>query len=60
MELDSDDDYKQIDMEKMCRACMVETEEMKSVFLTDSTFGESVPRITEMLMSFTTVQVYKQ
>ncbi|CAG9766011.1 unnamed protein product [Ceutorhynchus assimilis] len=46
----------QIDLNKLCRACLNESSEMRSIFLPDSSTGESLV-IADMLMDFANIQV---
>lgn len=46
-----------INTDKICRTCLVEGSDMKSVFSIDESNGETF-RLYEMLMSCTSVQVY--
>lgn len=46
----------QFDINKICRACLSEKGEMRSVFLADETIGQAM-RLAEMIMGFSAVQV---
>lgn len=47
-------------MEKICRSCMSEKEDMKNVFETSETVMGQTLKIFEMLMACATVQVNRQ
>lgn len=46
----------QIDLNKLCRTCLTENEQMRSVFVSDESTGQNLT-IADMLMNFTNVQV---
>lgn len=52
-------DNRNFDINKICRACLSEKDEMRSVFLTHEDVNQqhSLRSLAEMLMGFTTVQV---
>lgn len=49
-------DPNQFDISKICRACLTEKGEMRSVFLAEESIGQTVV-LAEMIMEFTSVQV---
>lgn len=49
-------DPNQFDINKICRACLTEKEEMRSVFVADESIGQAMI-LAEMMMGFTSVQV---
>lgn len=49
-------DPNQFDISKICRACLTEKEEMRSVFVADESIGQAMI-LAEMIMGFTSVQV---
>lgn len=48
--------FETIHIEKMCRTCLSEDNDMRSVFSIDESIGETL-RLFEMLMSCAAVQV---
>lgn len=46
----------EFDVSKVCRACLTEKEEMRSVFMADESIGQQM-HLAEMIMGFTNVQV---
>lgn len=46
----------QFDVSKICRLCLSEKGEMRSVFIVEESLGQAV-RIADMIMDFTSVQV---
>lgn len=46
----------QFDVNKICRACLSEKGEMRSVFLVEESIGQTA-RLAEMIMGFSSVQV---
>lgn len=49
-------DSSQFDISKICRACLTEKEEMRSVFVADESIGQTMI-LADMIMGFTSVQV---
>lgn len=49
-------DSNQFDINKICRTCLTEKEEMRSVFVADESIGQAMI-LAEMIMGFTSVQV---
>lgn len=49
--------FETIHIEKMCRTCLSEDNDMRSVFSIDESIGETL-RLFEMLMSCAAVQVF--
>ncbi|KAF7287155.1 hypothetical protein GWI33_002526 [Rhynchophorus ferrugineus] len=49
----------QIDLNKLCRTCLTENDEMRSVFVPDESTGQNMT-IADMLMNFTNVQVINE
>lgn len=47
---------QQFDVSKICRACLTEKGEMRSVFLVDESIGQAI-RLAEMIMGFSSIQV---
>ncbi|KAK4879259.1 hypothetical protein RN001_007405 [Aquatica leii] len=47
---------QQFDISKICRACLTEKGEMRSVFLADESIGQTM-RLSEMIMGFSSVQI---
>lgn len=45
------------DINKICRTCLTEKGEMRSVFMQDETTGQAMI-LAEMLMGFSSVQVF--
>lgn len=54
--MDNKNSSAQFDINKICRACLSEKGEMRSVFLADETIGQAM-RLADMIMGFSTVQV---
>lgn len=48
---------KQIDINKICRACLTDEGEMRSVFFNDTNNITQTLPLAEMLMAFSTVHV---
>lgn len=49
-------DPNQFDINKICRTCLREKGEMRSVFVADESFGQAII-LADMIMGFTNVQV---
>lgn len=54
--MDNKNNTAQFDINKICRACLSDKGEMRSVFLADETIGQAM-RLADMIMGFSTVQV---
>lgn len=54
--MDMKNEPNQFDINKICRTCLTEKEEMRSVFLADESIGQAM-RLVEMIMDFSSVQV---
>lgn len=54
MDIKSESD--QFNINKICRACLTEKEEMRSIFLSDESIGQAM-QLADMIMEFTAVQV---
>lgn len=46
----------QIDLNKLCRACLSENSDMRNIFLPDASTGEDLV-IADMLTNFTNIEV---
>lgn len=49
-------DPNHFDINKICRTCLREKGEMRSVFVADESFGQAII-LADMIMGFTSVQV---
>lgn len=49
-------DSNQFDISKICRTCLTEKGEMRSVFVAEESIGQTMI-LAEMIMGFTSVQV---
>lgn len=56
MEIKIDNDVNLFDVSKICRTCLTEKSDMRSVFMLDESTGQSTS-LAEMLMGFSSVQV---
>lgn len=56
MEIKIDNDVNLFDVSKICRTCLTEKSDMRSVFMQDESTGQSTI-LAEMLMGFSSVQV---
>lgn len=56
MEVKNETQTNNFDINKICRACLTEKGEMRSVFMQDETTGQAMI-LAEMLMGFSSVQV---
>ena len=54
--MDMKNEPNRFDINKICRTCLTEKEEMRSVFLADESIGQAM-RLVEMIMDFSSVQV---
>lgn len=52
-------EYTQIDLKIVCRTCKCEAWEMKPLYYRDPESGKEDPRLDEMLMTCTSVQVIR-
>lgn len=56
MEIKIDNDVNLFDVSKICRTCLTEKSDMRSLFMQDETTGQTAI-LAEMLMGFSSVQV---
>lgn len=56
MEIKIDAEVNLFDVSKICRTCLTEKSDMRSVFMRDDSTGHSAI-LAEMLMGFSSVQV---
>lgn len=54
--MDNKNNSAQFDLNKICRACLSERTEMRSIFHPDETIGQTTI-LAEMIMGFSSVQV---
>lgn len=54
--MDIKNDTDQFNINKICRACLTEKGEMRSIFLPDESIGQAM-QLADMIMGFSTVQV---
>ncbi|KRT84052.1 zinc-finger associated domain containing protein, partial [Oryctes borbonicus] len=54
MDIKSESD--QFNINKICRACLTEKDEMRSIFLNEESIGQAM-QLADMIMGFTTVQI---
>lgn len=54
--MDNKNNSAQFDINKICRACLSEKSEMRSIFHPDETIGQAMI-LAEMIMGFSSVQV---
>lgn len=54
--MDIKNDTDQFNINKICRACLTEKEEMRSIFLSDESIGQTM-QLADMIMGFSTIQV---
>lgn len=54
--MDIKNETDQFNINKICRACLTEKEEMRSIFLSDESIGQAM-QLADMIMGFSTIQV---